>query len=190
MGLARLISRAIAAGNPDAEKLAVAIALKYFASGVGSSEFLDAAALACAYQPNKTLASRVLEAPGARNLPMARLVPVLEAAEQYEDADQIVVGTLAEMEPYADVAPWLARLGSAPPGPTRRCAAHSRIATEKWSSTWTISGRRRPELTPGTSRSSGTRAVSGLVRPARVAPCDVSHAATACGELTAAVAGT
>jgi hypothetical protein len=99
--------RLIAAGNPDAEKLAVAIALKYFGSGVVSSEFLDAAALACTYEPNKTLASRVLEAPGARNLPMARLVPVLEAAEHYEDADQIVVETLAEMEPYADVAPWL-----------------------------------------------------------------------------------
>ena len=104
--LGSLVTR-IAAGNPDAEKLAVAMALKYFGRGIASSEFLDAAALACSYEPNKTLASKILEAPSARNLPVAALVPVLEAAEQYEDASQIVVEILAEMEPYEDVAPWL-----------------------------------------------------------------------------------
>lgn len=99
--------RVVAGGSPDAEKLAVDLAVKYFDAGAGSLAFLDAAALACSYKPNKPLAVKVLESPGARNLTEHRLVAVLEAAERYEEADQVVLETLAETDPYQGVPKWL-----------------------------------------------------------------------------------
>jgi hypothetical protein len=89
----------LAGGNTNSERLAAALAVRYFDLGASSPNFLSAAALACRYQPNRELAEKIVESPAFPTVPQLLAVDVLVAAGRNEDAGVLLVELLARAEP-------------------------------------------------------------------------------------------
>ncbi len=100
----------IAAGSPLAEQLAVQIALRNFEAGADSSDFLEAAAQACSYQPNKDLALRLLETPVRNALADDIVIELLNAAGLDDEAGARLVDAVVELDGYEPTPGWMTGL--------------------------------------------------------------------------------
>jgi CobQ/CobB/MinD/ParA nucleotide binding domain len=88
----------VSRGSPLAESLATELALANFEIGASSPQFLKAAATACGYRPNADLARRILDDPESRVLDNEEMVSVLQAAGRGDEADDLIVAVLSNLD--------------------------------------------------------------------------------------------
>lgn len=91
--------RAISRGNEEAERLALELVANTFETGAESMEFLQAASQAVQYRPDRGLAERILQAPGANSLPDGTVIRLMVTAGRVDDASELLVDILAGMRP-------------------------------------------------------------------------------------------